>query len=318
MDHRPRRPSALDIATNIGCSCGCVYCPQPVLTRAYAKGGGDPMMSLEVFERCVEKLPGDIRLMFAGVSEPWLNPECTRMIEWAHTNGRQVKVFTTTTGMTAEDVRRVTALPGIEMVLHVPSAEGLEDIVVDSGYLSRLDDLLDSGVVSHCHCHGLEVHPMVADLLSGGGNCGSPATSRVPVETYPPAARAGNVDVAGVADVRKGGRLSCLRTWENLLLPNGDVLICSLDYGMRHVIGNLLLQDYDSLFASVEYLRVQRGLEDPRLDVLCRSCECAANGTLLARTGRWFRRELREAETPADLLGIAVRSVREGVRYLRS
>jgi hypothetical protein len=34
----------------------------------------------------------------------------------------------------------------------------------------------------------------------------------------------------------------------NVLLPNGDVLLYCMDYGMKHILGNLLSVDYASLF----------------------------------------------------------------------
>jgi hypothetical protein len=36
----------------------------------------------------------------------------------------------------------------------------------------------------------------------------------------------------------------------NVLLPNGDVVLCCMDYDLKHVIGNLLKQTYDEMFES--------------------------------------------------------------------
>jgi len=46
-----------------------------------------------------------------------------------------------------------------------------------------------------------------------------------------------------------------------------------MDYGLKHVLGNLISGDYNSLFRSAEFLRVKKGLRDESLDILCRYCE---------------------------------------------
>ena len=35
--------------------------------------------------------------------------------------------------------------------------------------------------------------------------------------------------------------------YHNITLPNGDVSLCCMDYGLEHIIGNLLEQDYEDV-----------------------------------------------------------------------
>jgi hypothetical protein len=65
----------------------------------------------------------------------------------------------------------------------------------------------------------------------------------------------------------------CPRFYRNILLPNGDVALCCCDWGLKHVLGNLFVSDYDDLIKSQEFLRLLKGLEDSSLDILCRYCE---------------------------------------------
>jgi hypothetical protein len=95
-------------------------------------------------------------------------------------------------------------------------------------------------------------------------------------------ARAGNL--TGMKDVQQPLRLTgpircrscgdCLN--HNVLLPNGDVVLCCMDYGLQHILGNLLLTDYESLFSSEAFKRIQQGLDDDSRDVLCRYCDNAS------------------------------------------
>ena len=63
----------------------------------------------------------------------------------------------------------------------------------------------------------------------------------------------------------------------NVLLPNGNVTLCCMDYGLKHILGNLVTDSYESLFTGEEYKRIQAGLLDGDLDILCRTCKEAKN-----------------------------------------
>ena len=98
--------------------------------------------------------------------------------------------------------------------------------------------------------------------------------------------RAGNVtdkDVGGQAMTpppSHAGPVACSFTPfmdQNVLLPNGDVLLCCMDYSSKHRLGNLLEQDYYDIFAGQEMGRLRA--ENTRAEFsdrsLCRSCNRA-------------------------------------------
>lgn len=64
----------------------------------------------------------------------------------------------------------------------------------------------------------------------------------------------------------------------NVLLPDGTVVLCCNDFGMKHVLGNLLKEDYDSIISSEQMRLVKRGMNlDESLSILCRKCMFAKN-----------------------------------------
>jgi hypothetical protein len=294
---------AMEITTKIGCRNACVYCPQALLIGAYAKQSKETLMGLGVFQECIQKIPADAEIHFSGMCEPWLNPECTSMVEYAREAGHGIHVNTTAVGMKPADVERLAAIPFESFLVHVPSGEGFERIKIDDAHLSLLRRLSDSGLVRCWLCHGHTVSAPVQPIVGGR------------VHHEPLVARAGNVDVGdGKKPARKKGRLRCVRgTRQNVLLPNGDVLLCCADYGMKHVLGNLREQDYDSLFLGEQYRLVQTGLKDPSLDILCRYCEHARYVSLWRTVWTKLSPEIRKARTPRDVLLLAPRLVR-GVR----
>ena len=58
-------------------------------------------MTLDNFKKAVDKLPQEVRVTFAGFTEPWLNKDCTDMVLYAHEKGHPISIFTTGIGMRA-------------------------------------------------------------------------------------------------------------------------------------------------------------------------------------------------------------------------
>jgi radical SAM protein with 4Fe4S-binding SPASM domain len=69
----------------------------------------------------------------------------------------------------------------------------------------------------------------------------------------------------------KKGEIRCSITGDsfdhNVVLPNGDVYICCMDYGLKHKIGNLLTTHYDHLERDSLRGLMKKG------NIICRYCE---------------------------------------------
>jgi radical SAM protein with 4Fe4S-binding SPASM domain len=90
--------------------------------------------------------------------------------------------------------------------------------------------------------------------------------------------RAGNCQ--GVEPKLKRGKLFCIKLDYNsiqyVMLPDGTVTICCMDYGMRHRIGNLLETHYDELYNSPEMQRILTSASSSAdAYALCRTCNSA-------------------------------------------
>ena len=63
--------------------------------------------------------------------------------------------------------------------------------------------------------------------------------------------RAGNVvrnDLVQIASKAIPMTCGCPeRLYHGVLLPNGDMSLCCMDYGLKHIHGNLLTQSYDEI-----------------------------------------------------------------------
>ena len=78
-----------------------------------------------------------------------------------------------------------------------------------------------------------------------------------------------------------------------------------MDYGMKHILGNLKEQDYESLFESNEFLLVQRGQVDASHDILCRYCDCFVRDVdLRAKVSNNLLNKLKFVRRPDDVLAL--------------
>jgi hypothetical protein len=258
----------MEVTTRVGCPVACRYCPQEMLRSAYRRRSGPTLLSREVFQECLDHIPAGVAIHFSGMGEPWSNPDCTEMVLDAHRRGFSLMASTTLTGMTPDDVERLREVPFSVLNIHLPSdGSGGESLRVDRHYLDLLGRLLASGLPVRLRYLGERPHPRLKALLEGR------AVQRVTMHT-----RAGNCRLGDRPDPgRRRGRLACRRRLrQNVLLPNGEVVLCCMDYGLRHVLGSLRRSDYAELFRGAVFSQVLQGLAGGGQDILCRSCDAFA------------------------------------------
>jgi organic radical activating enzyme len=252
----------IEITTVSRCQNMCSYCPQKLLAQQY---GPKEYMTLETFVTCLNKIPKDVDILFAGFAEPFLNPNATEMIKIATNNGYVVKLYTTLVNITKEDIDALKGLD-IEIVLHLPDNDGDMKVVVDDVYIDNLKKLIDELPYHNAHAykslhHKLQnfticnIAPEKA-LHSRGNNNDFATNDRLTGEIY--------------CDVIKRHHRNKYN--HNVLLPNGDVVLCCMDYGLQHKLGNLLHCSYEELFTSEAYQQIMRGLNDDTINILCRTC----------------------------------------------
>lgn len=262
----------MEITTNIGCKVHCAYCPQDKLIRAYNNiGEVSKRMTFETYKTILHKVSLNEIIQFSGFSEPWLNSECTEMVFYAHSLGYKIAVFTTAVGMTISDVEKIKTIPFKFFRLHLPDMEGHAKIKLEKDYLKTIDAIIN-GNIQNCDFMTMGTLPIQIRKMIG-----KRLIART--EMYP---RAGNLmsrnDV--IIPPRRKGPIRCSRSRRgfsdhNIVLPNGDVVLCCNDFGLQHILGNLIVSDYNSLFANESFKRLRSGLDDDSIDILCRYCEYA-------------------------------------------
>ena len=269
----------MEITTKIGCSINCKYCPQQLLIEKYCRDKDRPIiMTYDLFKRCIDKIPLNITIDFAGMCEPWLNPACTEMVEYAVHKGHEIRIYTTLVGVTESDIERLSKLPIKQFVLHIPDKNGNSHICIDKNYLKLLEKLMNTSIsgLKSISCHG-EIADAIENILNDEwGKDGGQLIDR-----------AGNVQNEDVAHRHIVGQIICSECGcefnHNILLPDGTVLLCCMDYGMKHVLGDLYENSYESLFCSKEVNAIKENIQQNDGEILCRSCSNACSNQEIAK-----------------------------------
>jgi hypothetical protein len=263
--------SSLAITTHAGCRNQCTYCPQRSFIESYRKRSDEYSLSPDTFRRCIQTVPESICISFSGFCEPWMNPGCTQMILYAHEKGHQVRVNTTLVGIKPGDIEVLKNIPFIKFVVHLPDNKGLTKINPDEEYLAVLSMMLKVRLNNlkwkfHSTDPDIRIHPDVNRLLIHSG---------VRISYADLNNRAGNVrTIKSYQPVNKGRvLLECQDFHHNILLPNGDVVLCHMDWSLKHVLGNLLTDNYIDLYSGEAFQEINTALQDPDADILCRDCE---------------------------------------------
>ena len=249
----------LEITTMNSCRVNCYpYCPQKKFVAAYR--GRKPYLSLDDFKLALSHTPEDVGINFAGFTEPFLNPEALGMMEYASDRGRTLCLYTTLVGLKPDDMDRLARLKFKELSLHLPDANGIAHI--------------PDG-------------PEEREVLSRALRKLHSTNFAVMNDSFVPHNRAGNVEE--LPQARTQGPFFCM--WLHVvvspvMMPDGTCVVCCMDWGLKHVMGNLLTRSYDDLFASPAWRALKANAWMWDGSAICRSCPVAVTPARMLRHAR--------------------------------
>jgi len=253
----------MEITTTIpkkGCVVDCVFCPQRTLQKVWDSKHftthKERTMSMEQFKMAIDKLPTEVRITFSGFIEPYMNKHCSDMMLYAHEQGHRISVFTTGVGMSLKDVEKIKHIPFCGgpnggFTLHLPDEEKRAKHPVTPKYIEVVEALKNANISNFMVMAMGTTHNKVTHLYPD-----------YEVNKYTMWHRAGNLvgeaqlkpeltEVMGeVSTVFRNDKRTCgciEDLYHNILLPNGDVSLCCMDYNLEEILGNLYTQEYDDI-----------------------------------------------------------------------
>ena len=224
----------LEITTHIGCPIDCMDCPQALLRSKYQ---GKIDLEFDSYVKALKKVPKSTRIDFSGMCEPFANKRCADMILHAFNEGYPLALYTTLQGATMEDYEKLKGVRYEVVTIHLPDKDGRSHFNITDEYLE---------VLKNWETHNYSCHGRIDDRVL-------PYIKNRNMITFMHD-RAGNVECREHRSIEPYRMLVCATSHaamnHNVLLPNGDVLMCCMDYGMTGRFGNLFIDDYASILNS--------------------------------------------------------------------
>ena len=259
---------SLEITGNIGCINQCTFCPQSLLIREYSKRSNKYEMNLEDFKIYLSKVPKDVQIDFSGMSEIFQNKNAIEMIRYADEEGYSLVFYTTLATLSKDRLLEIEdILFKSQIILHLPDNDGYTKIQIDDRYLETLNALVflkfgsSLPIVSNTYT---TVHEKIIE-------------SGIRMDILNPISLVNNDflisrgnNLSNVKQViKKEGNIICQNGGpnHNVLLPNGDVLLCCMSYNYTtEIIGNFLENNYEEISSKAKTMI-------NRPNSICRFCE---------------------------------------------
>lgn len=256
------RSDWIEITTKVGCKNRCEYCPQSKLIKKYKLINDEIFMSFDTFKMCISTIPKEIQIHFTGFCEPFLNPLTIDFIEYSIQQKYQILINTMLTGVKKKYIDRLKVLlqqklwPG-PLTIHLPCNE-YNSTIITKNYYEILGYTIETLEEVNFHIHGTPIKEVDNFIKSIRGEY---FVKRRGIHS-----RAGNVKLKDISLLPK--KMICHRIKDHVLLPNGDVVLCCVDYGLEEILGNLKEMSYQELHLTDKFKEIKKNGS-----LLCRKCE---------------------------------------------
>jgi hypothetical protein len=213
--------SVIDLTTQVGCPCNCLkYCPQEVFLSRYK---GERSFSMMSFRHALASVPEDVEISFCGVCEPFANPNTINLMQYAYDCGHPVSLFSTFYGASSEDIEQLADIPLNRFVLHLWDGEVMNFRLTEE-YMKNVFRAIQVVKAEYSNVMFMKEGEFKSHNREN-------LVRRLSRETH------------------SVGYCASLETPHFELLPNGNVQLCCMDFGLEHTLGNLLKEEYGAIEA---------------------------------------------------------------------
>jgi len=243
-----------------------------------------------MFKKLLINIPKKLDICFTGFSEPFHNKDVVQMMTYASRKGYSIHLYTTFRDADIKNIRRLKRIDIKSCVIHLPDSAPMMNVKVDEEYLKKLEtfDGLNLKNVSYM-CIG-RVHPDIKKIIKSD------------IREAPIYLRAGHLEddvyqklqcinvefnkninrifdktqkvVCSRRSLYKGTDERVTLPEATILMPDGSLLLCCMDWEMKYVLGNLYENTYDEIVHGDRMNTIEDSMMCKNdFDLLCRRCE---------------------------------------------
>tara|TARA_Y100001968_G_scaffold304681_1_gene319880 strand:- start:1219 stop:2079 length:861 start_codon:yes stop_codon:yes gene_type:complete len=267
------------MTTVVGCARQCSYCPQDNLSKAWSEKKPEErkvrLMTKEIFTSMLNLLPKNIYIYWTGYAEPMQAPDFHTFVKEASSRGIRGEISTTLHTNNDENIYALADRKHLDKLsLHLPDQKGYMKSVVNDKFFERLDF-----VVRNCLKEGDLIHffgPLNNDIISFLKEpqyrtyLEGVKVDEIPMDDVDAlTSRAGNIETANTTYHSSKVFCAARRLRQPVILPNGDLYICCMDYSLSAPLGNIFKSNYvDIIENNIKYFRKSQ-------PEICHKCEWA-------------------------------------------
>lgn len=184
---------------------------------------------------------------------------------YANENGYKLNLYTTLVGASIQKLQAIQNIPFDCVTVHLPWIFSSKKNKIPETYLQLLKEAGRLFVAKNIKfVYAEEIPQNVREALVDFS-----------LEELNLIDRAGNLKGNGIT-YNKRGKLGCYSCGDdyshNVLLPDGRVALCCMDYNLNHVIGDLSKDSYSVIRQSKALSNVKKASIDETMPLICRSC----------------------------------------------
>lgn len=260
--------NSLEFSLNVGCKNRCTFCPQDLYLKNYIKySNKNKNMRLQDFDIMINNLleSNVSKIVFAGYSENFLNPQAIDIIKLALKNDFKVSIITSGIGLDYNKIDELSKLnihrftfslhssllkkenliynPLIRIILYsLTIFKNIQAVIV------LKEKLKNHYLIEFCKQYNIQYRIDWHD-------------------------RAGNLNSDPQIRNNKIKKAYCSRPLTPVVQPNGEISLCCMDWSLRHNLGNLLNTSYLEIINNQTVKRILNKLYRGDLsNLLCFNC----------------------------------------------
>jgi radical SAM protein with 4Fe4S-binding SPASM domain len=196
-------------------------------------------MSLDDFKYYMGRIPIRQTIHFSGFSEPFGSYYCRDMIKYCIEHSIQFKIFSTLGSIDPDDIALLKTMPAYTVFVHVKGP---------------VPDIFDNPQTA------IFVGSLPFNIPKGWKQINQDAITR-----------AGNNGGSDNDAGHKAHKCIDARHDQNVLLPNGDIVVCCMDYGLEYILGNLNENTLSEIMRGERYNKFRSDLLNGTNE-LCNKC----------------------------------------------
>lgn len=259
----------LSFTTKVPCAVNCRMCPQKGFFERYSKRSNIYEMSLALFKSYIDKVPKTTIIRFSGFCENFLNKSCIDMIDYTFNSGFRMALYSTFEGASLDIVKSLVKYLPFEFGVHVADQDGHSKITIDDEYYKKIEFIAINFPEASYMSHSVAVEPGVYKILT---KYNKKWYSSLVGDDRAGFLRPTNVYKRG--KIICGGKSNYMAPLTKCLMPNGDIVLCTQDYGLENILGNLSSEKYEDITSmdNPVYREILRKMNTEDEYVLCRKC----------------------------------------------